>query len=558
MKVLHIAAECYPAAKTGGLGDVVGALPKYLNQEGVPAGVIIPKYSLRWINDTEWTEIFRGAIRLNNRYVPFTIEQDRHYRLGYPLFVANIPGKFDRAGIYADPGGYGYNDDVERWLCFQQAVLIWLVHSPYVHPEVLHCHDHHTGLIPFMVKYCQEFRSLANRPTVFTIHNGQYHGSYRWESMYLLPYFDGDARGLLDWGDVINPMATGIKTCWRLTTVSPGYLWELRESSLGLESLFWYEQGKSEGIINGIDTQVWDPTTDPRIHYHFDGKDIGTFKWENKKLLAKRFHIDLDQPLVTFIGRLVTEKGADIIPDLVGRMWHSGMRASFVVLGTGMPYLQDIFGRMSHELFNFFDSSLEYNETLAHQLYAGSDFIFMPSRVEPCGLNQMYACRYGTIPIVRQVGGLRDTIPDVGEPGGSGRGIQFTHFNVDDAFHAMYRAIEVFHHKPTFDELRERIMATDFSWENSVHQYIRIYSELAATQGVSIYEEKTPVPESAPMAEAPNAVIHAVPEPSPTHEAVQVLPLIEAAPVQVLSQKVKAAPANKSKPPGNRNNKPKK
>ena len=488
MKILHISAECYPAAKAGGLGDVVGALPKYLKEAGVDTGVVLPKYSQKWIHETEWVEVFRGVIRLHNHYVPFSIEQDKNYRLGFPLFVANIPGKFDRPGIYQDPGGYGYGDDVERWLCFQQAVLIWLIHSPHVDPKILHCHDHHTALIPFMVKYCEDYKALAKTPTVLTIHNGQYHGAFHWDKMYLLPYFDAEARGLLDWNNVINPLACGIKCCWRLTTVSPGYLQELRESSLGLESLLWHEQHKSLGIINGIDAAVWDPQTDPRIEHHYNGKDIGQYKWENKKVLAQRFNIDLSAPLFTFIGRLVTEKGADLLPDLIGKVYHSGIRTSFVVLGTGMPYLHDVFRRMKHDLFNFFDTSLEYNETLAHQLYAGSDFLLMPSRVEPCGLNQMYSCRYGTVPIVRSVGGLRDTIPDIGEPDGSGRGIRFDQFELEDAFRAVYRAVQAYHSGEYFGKLRHHIMNVDFSWENSVQQYIDMYQELGNLNEVAVKE----------------------------------------------------------------------
>lgn len=503
MKILHISAECYPAAKAGGLGDVAGALPKYLQQAGVDTGVVIPKYGQKWIHETEWVEVFRGVIRLHNQYVPFSIEQDKNSKLGFPFFVANIPGKFDRPGIYQDPGGHGYGDDVERWLSFQQAVLIWLIHSPHVNPKILHCHDHHTALIPFMVKHCKDYKSLADRPTVLTIHNGQYHGAFSWDKMYLLPYFDAEARGLLDWKNTINPLACGIKCCWRLTTVSPGYLEELRESSLGLENLLWHEQHKSLGIINGIDAAVWDPRTDPRIVHHYDGKDIASYKWENKKVLAHRFHIDLNAPLITFIGRLVTEKGADLLPDLIGKVYHSGIRASFVVLGTGMPYLHDVFRKMKHDLFNFFDTSLEYNETLAHQLYAGSDFLLMPSRVEPCGLNQMYSCRYGTVPVVRSVGGLRNTIPDIGEPDGSGRGIRFDQFELEDAFRAVYRAVQAYHSTDYFENLRARIMEVDFSWENSVQQYIQMYQELGNMSNTPIKEEKRPVKKAAPKKRSP-------------------------------------------------------
>src|SRR5690606_8727872 len=162
-------------------------------------------------------------------------------------------------------------------------------------------------------------------------------------------------------------------------------------------------------------------------YYHFDGKDVEKYKWENKKILAKRFNIDPDKPLISFIGRLVTEKGADLIPDLIGRLYHSGLKVSFIVLGTGMPYLHDIFRRMSHALFDDDDQPIEYNETVAHQRSAGFDFLCMPTRVEHCEFNQMYACRIGTVPIVRAVSGLKDTIPDVGEADGSGRGIRFNH-----------------------------------------------------------------------------------------------------------------------------------
>ena len=212
MQILHVSAECYPAAKAGGLGDVVGALPKYLTLSGTTTGVIIPKYHLKWINEQQFTTVYKGVVRLHHNYVPFTIDKENGNSLGFPFFVANIPGKFDRPGIYADPSGRVYGDEIERYLCFQQAVLQWIVKSPGK-PKVIHCHDHHTGLIPFMVKHCPEYNSLAQTPTVFTIHNGAYHGAFSWQNMYLLPMFEGDARGLLDWGNTINPLATGIKMC---------------------------------------------------------------------------------------------------------------------------------------------------------------------------------------------------------------------------------------------------------------------------------------------------------------------------------------------------------
>ncbi|MDX1941005.1 MAG: glycogen/starch synthase [Saprospiraceae bacterium] len=478
MKVLHISAECYPAAKSGGLGDVVGALPKYLQKADVSAGVVIPKYRLRWIEEHQFTPIFRGAVRLHNYYVPFTIEKEQNNTLGFPLFVADIPGKFDRPGIYADPSGYTYGDEVERYLSFQQAVLQWIINSPG-RPSVLHCHDHHTGLIPFMIKFCPEYRALEHIPTVFTIHNGMYTGAFSWEKMYLLPFFYGEARGLIDWANTINPLASGIKTSWRVTTVSPSYLEELKNASNGMEWLFYHEQHKSLGILNGIDAQVWNPQSDQFIAQRLENGSVAGFKAANKQALAQRFQFDLSLPIITFIGRLVTEKGADLLPDLFSRVLRSGMRVNFLVLGTGDPRIADAFRNMRQQFRGRFDASLEYNEGLAHQLYAGSDFLIMPSRVEPCGLNQMYAMRYGTLPLVRSIGGLRDTVPDIGEPDGSGRGIRFNNFSLEDSSMAIYRAAELyFNQRASFDRIREKIMQIDFSWENSANQYIEVYNQM--------------------------------------------------------------------------------
>ncbi|MCB0572099.1 MAG: glycogen synthase [Phaeodactylibacter sp.] len=476
MKALHISAECYPAAKAGGLGDVVGALPKYLNRAGMPAGVAIPKYRLRWIQEHNFHVIYKGAVRLHNYYTPFTIQQERNNTLGFPLFVVDIPGRFDRDGIYATPGGYGYDDDVERYLSFQQAILQWIANSPG-RPQLLHCHDHHTGLIPFLVKYCPDYKALRHIPTAFTIHNGLYQGAFSWSKYYLMPFFEAGARGLLDWNDAINPMATAIKCAWRVTTVSPNYLKELQHQSNGLEPLLQHEQHKCLGILNGIDTQVWAPDADPFLANRLNG-DMEAFKQANRQALSQRFQLNPSLPLITFIGRLVDEKGAGMLPGLISRALQNGMQAAFTVLGTGDPNIQNALRQLAYQYPGRFDAALEYNEGLAHQLYAGSDFILMPSRIEPCGLNQMYAMRYGTVPIVRAVGGLADTVPDVGEPDGKGRGIRFTHFNLDDAYLALYRAVQLHQNPQVFNELRQRIAGLDFSWEQAALAYIDMYNQM--------------------------------------------------------------------------------
>lgn len=477
IQILHVSAECYPAAKAGGLGDVVGALPKYQQAEGYNTAVVMPLYHLKWMFAQNYEEVHTGHIRLHDKYFYFSIHLVTSAQLGFNLYLVHIPGVFDRNGIYADNAtGYPFSDEVDRYLLFQQAVLNWLNTWESL-PSILHCHDHHTGLIPFMVKHCPEFSRLRQLPTVFTIHNGQYHGAFSWSQMHKLPYFYTEAAGVLDWANTINPLATGIKCCWALTTVSPNYLRELMYSANGLEALIRQEAPKAHGVLNGIDVQVWDPKTDPLLEVPFDGENITEFKTSNKKYLAQSYQISLDKPLFTFIGRLVNEKGADLLPDLIYRYLQTGREACFFVLGSGNPWLKDTFLRMKHELFHFFDASIEYNEQLAHQLYAGSDFLLMPSRVEPCGLNQMYAFRYGSIPVVRAVGGLWDTVPDAGEP--DGRGFRFIQFSVEDALDALIRASNLYYHKESLDGLRKRIMGLDFSWEKSAQEYLSIYKNLS-------------------------------------------------------------------------------
>jgi len=476
MQILHISTECYPAAKAGGLGDVVGALPKYLNQAGMQTAVIIPKYHSKWILQQKYREVHRETVQLHFDRIDFSVQACENKDLGYDLYVVDIPGKFDRPNIYLDDNGWGYGDELERYLCFQQAVLIW-VRNFVEKPKVLHCHDHHTGLIPFLVKHAPEYSVLANIPTVFTIHNGAYHGAFGWDKLHLLPYINVYAKGLLEWNNTINPLATGIKSSWAFTTVSPGYLNELRGDSNGLESLINHEIGKAKGILNGIDVTTWNPKMDKYLIHHLK-RSIDKYKNANRKTILEKFKLSPELPIITFIGRLAREKGADLLPNLIRTSIHSGIQANFLILGTGDPGLHHAFQHLKHEYQGRFDVALEYNEGLARLLYAGSDFIFMPSRVEPCGLNQMYACRYGTIPIVRSVGGLRDSIPDIGEIDGSGRGIRFDYFSIEDAMLAVYRATEVFRNKAALKKIRNRIMNVDFSWEKSAGDYIDIYKRL--------------------------------------------------------------------------------
>jgi starch synthase len=504
IQVLHISAECYPAAKTGGLGDVVGSVPKYMTAAGMLTAAIIPKYDLKWIRNREWITVYEGTYWMDWRPHHFRVQQESGNTLGYPLFVVDIPGLFNRPGIYNDPSGAPYGDEVERYLAFQQAVLEWLLSFPWHdRPRVLHCHDHHTALIPWMVKHCPNYQQLAPIPTVFTIHNGQYQGAFSWRNAHLLPPYEAGARPLLEWNGAVNPMAAAVKTAWAVTTVSESYLYELHQNSMGLESLFRDEWRKEYGIVNGIDAEVWDPSTDPMIHHHLENEDIAGFKLRNKMALCEWFGFPPELPIISFIGRLVGEKGGDLLPDTFKRFIHAGGKAAFLVLGTGEPWTQNEFRRMAYEYPGRFNAVIDYNEALAHQIYAGSDFLIMPSRVEPCGLNQMYAMRYGTIPIVRSVGGLIDTVPDIGTPDGSGRGFRFDHFSVDEAYLAIYRAVSMYHNDPkTVGWLRAKVMSIDFSWENTIARYIQVYHSVGAAVGPEMPLIAEPIPEIAPASPA--------------------------------------------------------
>jgi starch synthase len=476
MHIIHLSAECYPAAKAGGLADVVGSLPKYLNQLGHNCEVVIPKYDNHWIGSQEYETVFEGAFSMVSEQVRFSVLRMTEDTLGFPFYVIDIPGRFDRPGIYIDPwSGHGYWDELERFVSFQIASLEW-IKSLDEKPELVHCHDHHTGLVPFMLSQCNRYRDMADIPTVITVHNAEYHGEHDLDNFKLLPAFNIDNLGLLDWDGRLNSLAAGLKSAWQITTVSKNYMNELADNSSGLELLFEKEQEKSTGIINGIDTEVWDPNTDELIEYNFNFRNRKKGKAENKAHLCKEFGLNPELPTISFIGRLVREKGADLLPDLFKQIMYSDQEVNFVLLGTGDPQLHQVFARMESDHVGYFDATLEYNEKLAHQMYAGSDFILMPSRVEPCGLNQMFAMRYGTVPIVRAVGGLKDSVIDISEK--DGYGITFDDFSLEAASDAISRAVDLYTDSKQYSEVLSRVMKLDFSWKSSAQEYIKMYKAL--------------------------------------------------------------------------------
>ncbi len=470
MEILHVSAECYPMAKAGGLADVVGALPKYQQQLGHFTKVVMPMHRTKFLYNNEWEVVHKGYFSMATYNFDFTIIKEKTNKLGFDLYCVDIHGMLDREKIY------GYDDDTERFVAFQIAVTEWLSKWEH-HPDVVHVHDHHAALIPFMMQQCFAYRHLARIPTVLTIHNGQYQGWMGWGKANYIPAWDTWKWGLLDWGNTINPLACGVKCADKVSTVSPGYMNELMYAANGLEDLFNYEKGKCTGILNGIDYSVWDPELDTYIMDNFSVDDFEHGKNLNKKKLCDDFEFDISLPLFVFIGRLVNEKAADLLPQAITTAFENSVNQfSFLILGSGEPQVEQALEEIRRHWFGYYHSQIEYNEKLSHQMYAGADFILMPSRVEPCGLNQMYAMRYGTVPVVRSIGGLKDTVIDFGEE--NGYGICFNNASVEDIVYSIGRALQLYKDKIKMKEVRKRMMLINNSWQTSASKYIDLYQSI--------------------------------------------------------------------------------
>lgn len=470
MHVVHLSVECFPVAKVGGLADVVGALPKYQRKLGLDAWVICPYYDKPFTRDNDFLTIAEGSFFQGSEELHYEVQKETSDSLGFPLYLIRIPGKLDRQEVYC------YPDEAEQWIGFQHAVLHWLKNSR-IKPDVINCHDHHVGLIPFLMKHANDFKEFENVKTVFTVHNGQYQGWMNWSKGILLPAFDTWKWGLLDWDGLINPLATAIKCCDAYTTVSGGYLLELYEQANGLESLFRAESAKGYGIVNGIDDAYWNPSEDKLIPFNYDVDSSKKGKSENKQLFCEQNGLDVTVPLLTYIGRFAAEKGADLLPEIiVNILSNPDHKISIFILGSGNEQIQIDLQALLNEYPGRLAAFFGYNEALAHVVYAAADLIIMPSRVEPCGLNQLYAMKYGTIPVVRGIGGLKDTVLDVEEQ--KGYGFVFLEADPTDAVSAIERALDYIAQRGNMQRIRRKEMELDFSWDKSAQQYINLYNRL--------------------------------------------------------------------------------
>ncbi|MGN5953474.1 glycogen synthase [Sphingobacterium lactis] len=469
MKVFHLSVECFPVAKVGGLADVVGALPKYQREMGIDASVIMPYFKRKFVKDHDFDVVAKGDFYQGSILLNYEVLKEKQDTLGFPLYLIRIPGLLDREEVYC------YADEADQWIAFQHAFLRY-IKSNSIFPDIIHCHDHHVGLIPFLIQHSIDYKVFDKVKTVFTVHNGQYQGWMNWNKGIILPAFDTWKWGLLDWDGLINPLATAIKCCDAYTTVSEGYLTELFQDANGLQNLFYDERQKATGIVNGIDTAYWDPAIDAQIKANYEIVSVEEGKKKNKEMLCSTYGLDPALPLLSFIGRFAGEKGADILPEIVDELIHDQAgKLNIFILGSGDPEIQAHIAELTDRFEQGIAVYLGYNEELAHQVYAASDLLIMPSRVEPCGLNQLYALKYGTIPIVRNIGGLKDTVIDVKD---GGYGFKFEEVVVDQAVEAVHRALSFISKSENLNQLREKSMNLDFSWGKSAGKYIELYNHL--------------------------------------------------------------------------------
>jgi starch synthase len=470
MEIFHIGAECYPAAKVGGLADVIGALPKYQNSEENQIRVVIPCYQTTFRLENDFECVHWGKLKLGTFNFSFSVQKETSNKLGFELYLIEIPELFDRPDIY------NYKDDIERFLSFQIATLDWIIGRSLT-PDIIHCHDHHTGLIPFMKKYCPKYEKLKDIPTLITIHNALYQGVFTFNKLYYLPEFDLINVKELEWGNCINSLATAIKCADMVTTVSPGYLNEINHSDNGLATLFQMVRHKSKGILNGIDIDVWDPNTDPMLEVNYSTATFSEGKHKNKEQLCGFFNMNPTKPLFSFIGRLYNEKGADLLPSIVlSALTTHEDEINILILGYGDVEIENKLVQLKSVFKGNYNVYIGYNEELAHKTYASSDFILIPSRVEPCGLNQLYALRYGTIPIVHRTGGLKDTIFDIETNEDKGNGICYNQDSVEEICHSIKRALELYENKEIIDQIRIKGMQTDHSWKLVSQEYLELYN----------------------------------------------------------------------------------
>ena len=501
---LHVAfasAEAAPFVKTGGLGDVAGSLPQALKAAGADVVVFVPNYDTiaqeykdqmdhlcDFYVPLGWRNEYCGLERLNHKGVDYLFVDNEHYfSRGYP---------------------YGFFDDGERFAFFSKAVVEALQYLPYALDDftcdVLHCNDWHTAMAPvFLREFYQALPLYQNVKTVFSIHNIAFQGQYSAKvlnDILGLAHVPAAAFQLTCGPDAVNYMQGALNYTDSITTVSPTYAEEIKTAEFGehLDGILRRRAPILQGIVNGIDTDVFDPATDPRIAQNFTVEDRSG-KAVCKARLQEELGLEVrdDRPLMVMVTRLTRQKGMDLVTYALDRILSGGVQVA--VLGTGDSEYENALRYFEGKYPGTMAARIQFDPALSQRMYAGADLFLMPSLFEPCGLSQMIAMRYGTLPIVRETGGLKDTVIPYNQYTGEGTGFSFAHFNGDEMADAVFRAARLFwDNRPAFDGLVENAMKADFSWKRSAEAYIALYHNLHPEIPLP-----QPEPEPAPRTEDP-------------------------------------------------------
>ncbi len=477
LKVLLVSSEVSPFAKTGGLGDVLGALPKALRRRGIDARVVMPLYAgMKWheldrldgvLPVPMWWGSARAGVRLGQ--LPGS---------DVPVYFLEYHRYFDRPTLYGPPDG-GYPDNLERFTFLSRGALELAKALRFV-PDVVHAHDWQTALVPVYVNTVEWAKPLHGAATVYTIHNLAYQGVTDGGAMFIAGlgrehYHPGEFEHF----GALNLTKAALQHATMLSTVSPTYAREIQapEFGCGLDGVLRNRSGDLVGILNGVDVDDWNPATDAHIEANYSAANLaGKTLCKTTLQLEAGLPADPAVPLFGVVGRLTHQKGFDVLAQSMDRLltWD----AQFVLLGNGDLEAEQYFGKLSARHPGRFKAWLGFDNGLAHRITAGSDFLVMPSRFEPCGLSQMYAMRYGTLPVVRATGGLVDTVQRYEESAGAGTGFVFEDLTPDALGNCIGWALSTYHDRPHhIRAMRERAMEKDFSWDGSADAYEALYLE---------------------------------------------------------------------------------
>lgn len=468
MRIAILSSEAVPFAKTGGLGDVAGALPKALRANGADVFLVLPLYEQ--INRQLLSGLFienlevdwRGAIRHIPVWHSDTLEA--------PTFFIDAPGYFARPSIY------GFRDDHERFAFFCRAALA-LCKRLGPPPDVVHGNDWPCGFAAVELRMRRSYDPFyAQTRTVFSIHNLAYQGIFDPGELWLLGFGSQDEINVFMMNGMASALKAGLMTSDALSTVSRRYAYEIQtpEHGHGLEWLLRARSDRLVGITNGVDYDVWNPATDPHLAAHYDADNLAG-KRTCKLDLLRRFGLpeDLHRPIIANISRLVAQKGYDLIKEAAGAILATG--AIFIALGSGAREYEELLQTMHNRAPRQVGIYLGFNEPLAHQIEAGADIFLMPSLYEPCGLNQMYSTRYGTVPVVRATGGLDDTVQDFDRASGTGNGFKFERYTAPAMLEKIYESLYCYAEPETWRTIQLNGMRTDNSWSAAAQKYLSLY-----------------------------------------------------------------------------------